>query len=64
MRLSEVIDDLYDRVLSNQAAVSELLGDGEEWPEGEDLDDIPEPVYDTGEDDEYIEEDGFPEDEE
>lgn len=66
MRLSEVIDDLYDRVLSNQAAVSELLGDGEEWPEGEDLDDIPEPVYDSGEDDDCEEEDCYdsPEDEE
>jgi hypothetical protein len=62
--LTEVFDDLYDRVLGLQDAVSELLGDGEEWPEGEDLDDIPEPVYDSGEDDEYIEEDGFPDDEE
>lgn len=41
MRLSEVIDDLYDRVLGCQDA---LQGDDE--------------------DDEYIEEDGFPEDEE
>jgi len=34
---------------------------------GEDIDSIPEPVYDTGdddEDDEYAEEDGFPEYEE
>jgi len=58
MRLSEVIDDLYDRVLSCQA------DQDEEWPEGEDLDDIPEPVYDSGEDDDCEEEDGFPEDEE
>jgi len=66
MTLREVFDDLYDRVLGLQDAVSELLGDGEEeeWDEGEDIDSIPEPVYDTGEDDEYIEEDGFPEDEE
>jgi hypothetical protein len=42
MRLSDVIDDLYDRVLGCQDA---LQGDDDE-------------------DDEYIEEDYFPEDEE
>lgn len=64
MRLSEVIDDLYDRVLGCQDA---LQGDDEEeeWDEGEDIDSIPEPVYDTGEDDDCEEEDAdFPEDEE
>jgi hypothetical protein len=65
MRLSEVIDDLYDRVLGCQDALQE--DELPEWDEGEDIDSIPEPVYDTGdddEDDEYAEEDGFPEDEE
>lgn len=64
MTLREVFDDLYDRVLGLQDTVYAGDGEEEEWDEGEDIDSIPEPVYDTGEDDEYIEEDGFPEDEE
>lgn len=50
MRLSEVIDDLYDRVLGCQDA---LQNDEPVYDE---------PVYD--EDDERIEEGDFPEDEE
>jgi len=67
MRLSEVIDDLYDRVLSCQDTLQADQDDEpveEEWDEGEDIDSIPEPVYDTGEDDDCEEEDDFPEDEE
>lgn len=64
MTLREVFDDLYDRVLGLQDTVYAGDGEEEEWDEGEDIDSIPEPVYDTGEDDDCEEEDGFPEDEE
>ena len=43
MRLSEVIDDLYDRVLGCQDALQE--DELPEWDEGEDIDSIPEPAH-------------------